>query len=300
MKRIACILIFLLLSLFSFAQLPAVSSGTIVRHENFHSKYVWPRNIDVWLPEGYSDKKKYAVLYMQDGQMLFDDSKTWNKQAWHVDEAVALLLKNNQIRDCIIVGIWNNTYRWFEYFPAKAYAFIPKRWQDSLTLRSETKDMRPVSDEYLKFMVTELKPFIDSAYSTQKDRANTYIAGSSMGGLISMYAVCEYPQVFGGAACLSTHWPGASEQDSMIIGKAIIRYMQGKLPAPATHRFYFDHGTVGLDQYYEPYQQKVDAMMKAKGYDNKNLLSLKFAGADHSEKAWGRRLGAPLYFLLRK
>ena len=64
------------------------------------------------------------------------------------------------------------------------------------------------SDAYLKFLVTELKPFIDSTFSVATDRSNTFIAGSSMGGLISMYAVCEYPAVFGGAACLSTHWPG--------------------------------------------------------------------------------------------
>ena len=64
------------------------------------------------------------------------------------------------------------------------------------------------SDNYLKFLVKELKPFIDSSFSTLKDQQNTFIAGSSMGGLISMYAICEYPLVFGGAACLSTHWPG--------------------------------------------------------------------------------------------
>ena len=80
MKTFLTSLILILSCFHSFAQLPHVSSGTIERHENFPSKYIQPRNVDVWLPEGYSKSKKYAVLYMHDGQMLFDSTTTWNHQ----------------------------------------------------------------------------------------------------------------------------------------------------------------------------------------------------------------------------
>ncbi len=87
--------------------LPMVSIGTIERIENLSSKYVTSRNIDIWLPENYSASKKYAVLYMHDGQMLYDAETTWNKQAWEVDAIMGKLLQENKIQDVIVVGIWN-------------------------------------------------------------------------------------------------------------------------------------------------------------------------------------------------
>ncbi|HJP64358.1 MAG TPA: hypothetical protein VJ844_13015, partial [Mucilaginibacter sp.] len=74
-----------------WAQLPKVACGTIKRLENFPSKFVDPRNVDIWLPEGYSTNKKYAVLYMHDGQALFDSTLMWNKQEWGVDETLCKL-----------------------------------------------------------------------------------------------------------------------------------------------------------------------------------------------------------------
>ena len=97
---------------------PKVSSGKIKRLESFKSKYVDVRNVDIWLPENYDENKKYPVIYMHDGQMLFDNSETWNKQEWQVDEVLSELIAKNEIWECIIVGIWNNSeYRYSEYFP---------------------------------------------------------------------------------------------------------------------------------------------------------------------------------------
>jgi len=191
----------------AMAQLPHVSAGKIVRYANFSSRNISPRNVEVWLPPGYSIKKKYAVLYMHDGQMLFDSTNTWNKQEWGVDETINSLMKNKQLKDCIVVGIWSVDYRWLEYLPAKPFKALPASLQDSIIADLKFSNVKPLSDQYLRFIVTELKPFIDKTYPTLTGKENTYIAGSSMGGLISLYAVCEYPNVFGGAACLSTHWP---------------------------------------------------------------------------------------------
>jgi enterochelin esterase-like enzyme len=290
-----------------FAQLPAVVSGKIVRIENFESKYVTARHIDVWLPEGYNGKKKFAVLYMHDGQMLYDSAGAWNKQSWDVDDAVARLQKQKKIRDVIVVGVWNGgPSRHPDYFPQKPFESLTEAQRDGIYQAARTNgvsvfgDGKIQSDNYLKFLVTELKPYIDKTYATRKDRKNTFVAGSSMGGLISMYALCEYPDVFGGAACLSTHWPGIFTMENNPIPQAFVTYLQEHLPNPKTHKLYFDYGTETLDALYPPLQEKVDAVMKSKGWTSKNWMTREFKGDDHSERAWRKRLEIPLTFLLAK
>jgi predicted alpha/beta superfamily hydrolase len=145
----------------------------------------------------------------------------------------------------------------------------------------------------LRFLVTELKPFIDREYRTLANRDNTFIMGASAGGMISLYAISEHPEVFGGAACLSIHWPTG---DGMLV-----EYFRHKLPDPATHRIYFDYGTAGRDRDYAPYQLKMDAAMEARGYQaGTNWVTGRFPDAEHSEKSWRRRLHLPLAFLLGK
>lgn len=286
----------------AFAQLPRVSSGTIQRLDNFPSRFVSARHVDVWLPEGYSPGKKYAVLYMHDGQMLFDSTTTWNRQEWGVDETLGKMIREKKARPCIVVGVWNaGGERHADYFPQKPFESLPAGFRDSLLREARQGGLfsgKVQSDAYLKFLVQELKPFIDSAFSTRPGRASTFIAGSSMGGLISMYAICEYPGVFGGAACLSTHWPGTFTVEGNPIPAAFMNYLKEKLPAPSRHRIYFDYGTETLDALYEPFQKQADEIMKQKGFSRKNWLTKKFAGEDHSERAWRKRLDIPLTFLL--
>jgi predicted alpha/beta superfamily hydrolase len=293
------------ISFTTFAQLPNVSSGSIKRFENFRSSYVAPRNIDVWLPEGYTASKKYAVIYMHDGQMLFDSSGNWAKQEWGVDETLGRLMKENKIKDCIVVGIWNSGLsRHQDYFPQKPFESIDKAKQDSL-YKSKTAYGNifpgPIqSDHYLQFIVKELKPFVDSVYSVKKDRANTFISGSSMGGLISMYAICEYPETFGGAACLSTHWPGVFTLEGNPIPDAFVHYMRRHLPDPKTHKIYFDYGDQTLDAMYPPLMPAVNAVMKVKGFSEANWETRFFPGENHSEQAWKKRFELPVMFLLKK
>ena len=101
-------------------------NGSLERIENFNSEFVTPRNIDIWLPKNYSENQKYAVLYMHDGQMLFDSKNTWNKQEWGVDEKMNELTNDGEIRNTIIVGIWNTEFRHSEYFPQKPIENLPK------------------------------------------------------------------------------------------------------------------------------------------------------------------------------
>lgn len=282
----------------SIAQLPVPSAGKIIRHENFHSNYVDARNIDVWLPEGYSIKRKYSVLYMHDGQMLFDSTVTWNKQDWQVGETVSSLISLQKIQPCIVVGIWNNApKRHAEYFPQKALGYLEEANKKEIL---DLMNNQPKADDYLEFLVTEVKPFIDRTYSTFKDQQHTFIAGSSMGGLISMYAICEYPEIFYGAACLSTHWTGIFRADNNLIPDAINKYMKYHLPSPKHHKLYFDYGDKTLDSLYKPFQLQVDNTMKSKGYSDKAWITQYFPGEDHSEKAWQKRLHIPLEFLMKE
>lgn len=302
------ILAFLGISAVALAQpLPQPASGTVQRFEHFSSNFVEPRHVDVWLPAGYDPAKRYAVLYMHDGQMLYDSTVTWNRQEWGVDETLGNLMAEGKVRPCIVVGIWNNSpKRHSEYFPKKAIDALTTAQRDSLfkELRRPGQnlfgDTAILSDNYLKFIVTELKPFIDSRFSTHRNRKNTFIAGSSMGGLISLYAICEYPDVFGGAACLSTHWTGLFRVENNPLPDALLNYLQGHLPNPKNHKIYFDRGTIGLEALYSSFQTRADELMRARGYTTKRWMTNIYEGEDHSERAWKKRLQIPTVFLLGK
>ena len=286
------------------AQQIKVGTGSIQHFEKFKSNFVDARNVDVWLPNGYSEDKKYAVLYMQDGQMLFDAETTWNHQAWEVDEVAGKLISENKTQKFIVVGIWNNGQkRHPEYFPQKPYQNLSGEQKDfiSADLLKKGKivqEFNPISDNYLKFLVRELKPFIDATFSTYTDRSHTFIAGSSMGGLISIYAICEYPKVFGGAACMSTHWTGIYQLENNPIPEILNTYLAKNLPNPKNHKIYFDYGDKTLDALYQTLQQKVDVIMLKKGFTNKTWITKFFPGKDHSEVSWQKRLDIPLEFLL--
>jgi enterochelin esterase-like enzyme len=306
MKKNINLFIAVMLCLLSNAQEVKVTSGKVQRFAHFQSKLIDARNIDVWLPNGYSSNEKYAVLYMHDGNMLYDTEITWNKQSWEVDEVAGKLIAKGEIQKFIVVGIWNNgAKRHPEYFPQKPYESLTQIQKDTVTAQLQkagrtTEIFKPYSDLYLKFLVTELKPFIDKNFSTKPDQKNTFVAGSSMGGLISMYAICEYPKVFGGAACISTHWPGTFSADTNPIPEAFVNYLKTTLPNPKDHKIYFDYGDQTLDALYKPLQEKVDVVMKSKGFTNKSWKTKFFPGENHSEKAWAKRLDIPLLFLLKK
>ncbi|MFZ4103889.1 MAG: alpha/beta hydrolase [Sediminibacterium sp.] len=308
MKRILFSILFLLCSHLSNAQtLPKVENGTLVRIDNLNSNYVPKRKIDVWLPIGYDANKKYSVLYMQDGEMLFDTSITWNKKSWLVHDPITKLVKENKIKEVIVVGIWNGgERRHSEYFPQKPFEMLSLD-QKATIKEAVRKNNASVfnnhevnSNNYLKFIVEELKPYIDKNFSTNSNANNTFIAGSSMGGLISMYAICEYPNVFGGAICMSTHWPGIFEMENNPIPAAFLQYLNEKLPSAQNHKLYFDCGDQTLDALYPPLQNKVDELMRKKGYTQKSWMTKYFTNQDHSEVAWSGRVHIPLQFMLQK
>lgn len=266
-------------------------TGSIERHVDFTSEYVDSRTIDIWLPPGYgrADNRRYTVVYMHDGQNLFHPETSFIGVDWGIDETMARLIDEGSIEAAIIVGIWNIPNRLREYMPQRTVE-SPDGNQVLQQFASEFEG-KPLSDNYLKFIIREVKSFVDNRYFTRPDREHTFIMGSSMGALVSLYALCEYPDVFSGAGCLSTHWPA--------VEAVIICYLESALPGPGRHKLYFDYGTETLDAPYESCQKSVDKVIQSMGYESgKDWKTLKFPGAEHSERAWRDRVHIPLQFLL--
>ena len=268
------------------------SGGRLERYAAFPSAHVAPRAVDVWLPPGYdaAPERAYPVFYMHDGQNLFEPSWAFAGVDWGIDEAMVRLIEQGATAGAIVVGVWKVEQRRREYMPQKPLAIASVR--EAARLYAGEPDFEAWSDRYLRFLVEELKPHIDATYRTTPEQASTFVMGSSMGGLISLYALCEYPAVFGGAACVSTHWP---------IGKeALVDWFGAALPTPGAHRIYFDFGTATLDALYEPYQRRMDRAMQAAGYRRDvDWTTRKFEGAEHSEASWRERVDVPLRFLLQ-
>jgi len=280
-----------------------LENGLLKRIDSFPSKYVTPRSVDIWLPKDYDATLKYAVLYMHDGQRLFTGESDKKGREMMVDETASILMSDNKIKNLIVVGIHSiGKERHSNYFPQKPFETLPKKRTDSLTLIAQSMGMNVTisSDNYLKFIIEELKPYVDAQFSTKTDVQNTFIAGASMGGLVSMYAVCEYPEVFGGAACLSTHWPGFMPSEGNPIPQVFFEYMKTHLPSSKTHKFYFDFGTEGMDRFYGEFEDEVNALFEANGYTKESFLNLKIEGGNHSEEFWSKRFDVPLLFLLKK
>jgi hypothetical protein len=279
--------------------------GRLEHVRNFPSAHVDPRHVSVWLPADYDPKgAPYDVLYMHDGQNLFDPATSYTKVDWGVDEAATKLMGEGAIRRTIVVGIWNTPKRLREYVPAKAFDRLPARYLDRVRGLYQGA---PLSDGYLRFIVRELKPYVETRYNVASGPAHTAIMGSSMGGLISLYAIAEYPNIFGAAGCLSTHWPlllppegqELSDADVNTVATAFQGYLKSALPRPGRHRIYFDHGSETLDRHYARYQARIDRLFADRGWrQGRDLISRNFPGAAHNEQAWRARVDVPLGFLL--
>jgi enterochelin esterase-like enzyme len=240
-------------------------TGKVEYHKKISIKGLKPRDLIVWLPPGYEKetKKHYPVFYMHDGQNLFDPRTSSGLKDWRVDETADSLIRIGEIKPVIVVGIYNTSDRSAEY--------------------GDTR----LGHLYMKLIVKKIKPMIDSKYRTLRDRNNTAVGGSSMGGLISMICAWEYPEVFSKAACFSP----AFKISTIDYVKNIKSYTGKKKGL----KFYIDNGGVDLDAKLRP---GVDAMVEAlknKGYvENSDLFIYIDKGATHNESAWARRVWRPL------
>ena len=289
--------------------MPMVSAGRVIAWPDLDGGAAGKMTVWVWLPPGYdtANGRHYPVLYMHDGQNLFDRALTKFDQEWGIDEAIPRMAARGDLRQWIVVGVQSPRSRYDTLFPAKLMPFLSPEFQQRVrTLDSGDPKGGLNSAAYLDFLVNRIKPRIDRSFRTLPTRSDTAVMGSSMGGLMAFYAMAEYPQVFGQAACLSMHValgdPTAKGVDHAALAgevtEAFRRYLATSAMRPATNRLYIDHGDKTLDGSYAPYTDKLVPMLHSLGWrDGPNFEFRTFAGAEHNETAWRQRIDIPLAFI---
>ncbi len=288
---------------------PQVSAGVIEAGPVPHSAHLaeTPR-VWVWLPPGYrtDSAARFPVLYMHDAENLFDRRHSNFDKEWRIDETITRMAARGDLRQWIVVGIESPRERFATLFPQKVWAHLPEPHRSEVIAGDFGGTTRPrvlMADAYLAFLVKELKPAIDARYRTLAGARDTAVMGASMGGLISLYAMAEYPEVFGQAAGLSTHLPmgGVDAPDLPArpagVAAAFAAYLATTRLDPAANRLYLDHGTATLDAFYPPFFTAFDAMMAQRGWALPQYESRAFFGTAHEENAWAQRLDIPLAFL---
>lgn len=255
--------------------------GTLKLHDGFESKALGNRRtIRVWLPPGYdaSPDTRYPVVYLHDGQNCFDAATSSFGTEWGFDESATRLIEAGRLRPVILVGIDNTPARRSEY----------------------TLDVTPMgggqAEAYGRFVVEEVRPFIDATYRTQTGREHTYTAGSSLGGVVSLELLSRYPQLFGGAGVVS---PALWWAD-----RAMVKRVEAATwTVPPGTRVWLDMGTregpPGQWGAYVVDARRLRDALAAKGLaEGKTLAYLEAEGAEHNEAAWARRAGDVLTFLV--
>jgi predicted alpha/beta superfamily hydrolase len=248
----------------------------LASHDQFQSQFLPDhRNVVVYLPPGYDDDPtaRYPVLYLQDGQNLFDPQTAFKKgEHWRVGETATALIDAHRIAPLIIVGIANTgPRRLFEYTPS----YDRRRGGGG-------------ADLYGQLLTQELKPFIDQRYRTRPGRSDTGIGGSSLGGLVSLYLGLKYPGVFSRIAVMSPSvwWDR----------RVILRHVRDARPKPPL-KLWVDIGTREGRYHVDNTQLLKAGLLKAGWIEAVDLHYEEVTGASHTEAAWADRLGRVLEFL---
>jgi predicted alpha/beta superfamily hydrolase len=262
--------------------------GRLVYWTDVASAFLGPkRHVEIWLPPGYDSATsvRYPVLYMHDGQNLFDPRIASTGVDWGVDEAVVRLAQRRTIPPVIVVGVWNSAERGTEYSP----------WHRA--------------SAYARFLIDELMPRVNAEFRTLKGPENTAVMGSSMGGLLSFYLVTRHPDAFGACGCVSTHFPlsqavaARSSQGAAPVANPdtipyIVRDIEAGLRVPRGARYWFDYGSQGLDSAYAASHEAVRSWLLGQGLvEGRDFVIRRYDGATHNEASWRARLDDPLTFL---
>ncbi|MCU0424605.1 MAG: alpha/beta hydrolase-fold protein [Candidatus Kapabacteria bacterium] len=272
----------------SLAPTPPTRLASVRVHEFFQPKTLLQRTISVYVPPGYDNStQRYPVLYLHDGQNIFDDATAASGE-WYADEIAEMLIKSKKLPPCIIVGVSvRGEDRINEYTP------VPMRRADGL---GRADDIGGKGSMHAQMLAEEIKPFIDSTYRTLKDRANTAVGGSSLGGLISIYTAMTYPSVFGRVMAMS---PSVWWSNSWILA-SIRQTIADSIPTslkPAQCRIWVDIGDAeGVEAVAGARELK--NLFIEKGWKlNANLGYMEAKNAPHSETAWSERLEPALSFM---
>jgi predicted alpha/beta superfamily hydrolase len=255
-------------------------TGNVLVHKKFESSILGnARDLIVYLPPEYdtNTSASYPVLYMQDGQNLFDASTAFAGIEWQVDESAQRLITGKEMQPIIIVGIYNTPQRTPEFTP---FDKTPTGEAGRGTL-------------YGRFVVDEVKPMIDRTYRTLADREHTGIAGSSQGGLITLAIAHDHPDVFSKVAVLDP-WLRDSQHSLFDLWKDT-GWMKGM-------KFYVDMGTNGDGLYPGPnemqdFNQLIQLFNSAGLKKGTDYMAVTIEGGQHNESAWQKRVPDFLRFL---
>jgi len=243
-------------------------TGTVKYHRNLKGKGIPPRDLVVWLPPDYDTAKgkRYPVLYMHDGQNIFDPATSAFGNEWRIDETADSLIRSHAIEPIIVVGIYNTPNRSDEYTPGKQ------------------------ANAYMDFVVNTVKPLIDQTYRTKPGPKDTATGGSSAGGIVAFMLAWEHPDVFSKTICMS---PAFKIEDIDYVDN-VLAYQGKKKPL----FFYIDNGGIELEKRLQPGVDQMLAALQAKGYkEGKDFYWEKAPKAPHSEAAWAKRMPAALKLL---
>ncbi len=304
LKRYAWLLGWFAIIFTSPALAQGFGQGRLIEYEHVAAAGLPEQHLTIWLPPGYDQSDhRYAVIYMHDGQNLFDPAKSAFNKVWAADKAMLAAMATGKVEPHIIVGIWSpGRDRYRQYLPQDIYLAAPA------PVRSQMDAMAQgpiVSDAYLGWLSGPLKAWVDTSFRTLPDRDHTAIMGSSMGGLMSCYAFLHRPDIYGRAGCISSHWPAIDPRAVGATNTTIATlWADGfghQLGAPDGRRLWFDHGDATLDAFYAPYQQIVDARIASTGWrKGVDWESRIYPGAAHEENAWAARLPEIFDWVLAK
>jgi predicted alpha/beta superfamily hydrolase len=249
-------------------------TGDVRTHDAFHSAFLpRDRSVVVYLPPDYAaGTTRYPVLYLHDGQNVFDQATAFGDE-WRVDETAQQLITARRIEPIIVVGVYNTgEHRVDEYTP---------------TARPD-KGGGGHADDYGRMLVEELKPFVDRTYRTLPSAEHTAMGGSSLGGLLTLHLGLRYPMTFGKLAVLS---PSVWWDDRVILRE--VAALQRKLNV----RIWLDAGTREGAEVIPDARSLRDALV-GKGWEiPKDLMYFEARGGEHNERSWAKRVGPVLKYL---
>ena len=252
-----------------------MSDGQLRKHEHFRSRFLRnQRDLIVYVPPGYYEQpqRQFSVLYLHDGQNLFDGATSFIPgMDWHVGQTADYCIHNGKVEPLIIVGMYNTKARIREYTPTQ----VPKLGGGR-------------ADRYAKFLIEEVKPFIEREYRTLSGPQHTGIGGSSLGGLVSLYLGLKHSQIFGKIAALSP---------SVWWNQRVIHRFAEAAPVEPRPSIWLDIGTREGPRIVDDVERFRDVLLGKGWHLDNDLHYERVEGAEHNEAAWAARVAPFLQFL---
>lgn len=235
------------------------------------------RRVDFWVPD--ESKSPYPVLVMHDGQNLFSPDHSFGGKSWRIAEALSDLPEFTGNLP-VVIGPWNSgRMRAAEYAPQD----ILEKTGDPYEFVGVQEEKPLLGNAYQAELINDIIPAIGNVVTLRKDKSSIAICGSSMGGLASLYGISKYPDIYGTAISLSTHFP-------MSTLKVVEEFMKSLPASDSGHQLWLDHGTAELDATYAAHHDHAISVLHQLGWTSPRLQSHIYPGTGHNEEAWANRI----------